>query len=102
MDAPTESDDGQAMAWMGMPTNDDHMPGMATDEQLDELAGSSRERGDDLFIDLMVAHHKGGIDMVELRRRARPRTATCSATRRRGRAARPRRSPSSRRSAIDT
>ena len=64
MGAPTESDDGQAMAWMGMPTDDEHMPGLATDEQLAELRAAKGSEANDLFIDLMVAHHQAGIDMA--------------------------------------
>jgi uncharacterized protein (DUF305 family) len=65
MGAPTESDEGQAMAWMGMaPTDDEHMPGLATDEQLAELRAAKGSQANDLFIDLMVAHHTAGIDMA--------------------------------------
>lgn len=65
MDAPTESEEGQAMAWMGMAMNDEDMPGMATAEQLAELRASSGTDADTLFIDLMSAHHEGGIEMSE-------------------------------------
>ena len=64
MHADLSSDDGMAMAWMGMPTDPDQMPGMATAEQLHELANASGTDADNLFIDLMVAHHQGGIDMA--------------------------------------
>ena len=65
MGAPTASDDGQAMAWMGMaPTDDEHMPGLATDAQLAELRAAKGSEANDLFIELMVAHHKAGIDMA--------------------------------------
>lgn len=65
MNAPTESEEGQAMAWMGMAMNDEDMPGMATAEQLAELRASSGTDADTLFIDLMSAHHQGGIEMAE-------------------------------------
>lgn len=65
MDAPTESEEGQAMAWMGMAMNDEDMPGMATAEQLAALRSSSGTEADTLFIDLMSAHHEGGIEMSE-------------------------------------
>ena len=39
------------------------MPGMATAEQLDELAAAP-ELADELFVELMSAHHQGGIDMA--------------------------------------
>jgi uncharacterized protein (DUF305 family) len=38
---------------------------MATDAQLEQLAGSSGAAADELFVDLMVAHHEGGIHMAE-------------------------------------
>ena len=60
----------------GHADDDEHMPGMASDAQLDELpaAGSG---GRELFIDLMIAHHQGGIHMARRRdvaRRDGPRT----------------------------
>jgi uncharacterized protein (DUF305 family) len=54
------------MAWMGMPTTHDAMPGMATDEQLAELRASSGAAADDLFVELMVAHHEAGVHMAEV------------------------------------
>ena len=38
---------------------------MATEEQLDELARATGADADDLFVELMTAHHQGGIDMAE-------------------------------------
>jgi len=64
MDAPTEGEEGQAMAWMGMPGPDSAMPGMASDDDIRRLADSSGTAADQLFVDLMVAHHEGGIDMM--------------------------------------
>ncbi len=40
------------------------MKGMATKEQLDELAASLGNSFDQLFLELMVAHHDGAIEMV--------------------------------------
>jgi uncharacterized protein (DUF305 family) len=51
------------MAWMGMPTT--QMPGMATDEQLEELGAAGGADADRLFVELMSAHHQGGIHMAE-------------------------------------
>lgn len=65
MDAPTEAAEGQSMAWMGMAMPDSEMPGMASVDQLEELAASSGEEADRLYIELMVAHHQGGIEMAE-------------------------------------
>jgi uncharacterized protein (DUF305 family) len=64
MDAPRVSEDGQAMAWMGHAMDPSEMPGMATEEQLDELATASGDDADELFVELMSAHHQGGIDMA--------------------------------------
>lgn len=58
-----ETDTG--MAWMGHPTPLDSMPGMATEAQLDQLARSSGADADQLFVELMSAHHQGGIEMAE-------------------------------------
>jgi uncharacterized protein (DUF305 family) len=64
MDAPTVSEDGTAMAWMGHAGDPSTMPGMATAEQLDELAAATGADADELFVELMIAHHQGGIDMA--------------------------------------
>lgn len=63
--AELSPDDGMAMGWMGMSMDPDDMPGMATPEQLDQLANASGAEADSLFIDLMVAHHRGGIEMAQ-------------------------------------
>ena len=95
MGAPTESDDGQAMAWMGMPTDDEHMPGLATDEQLAELRAATGVGGE------RPVHRPDGDAPPgrdrhgELRRRARQERRRPDVRRRPGRGARPRRSPSS-------
>ena len=54
-----------SMAWMGHPVPLGEMPGMATDAELDELGAASGAEADDLFVELMVRHHEGGIDMAE-------------------------------------
>ena len=64
MDAPEAAETDEAMAWMGMPTTHDRMPGMATEEQLDELGAASGADADRLFVELMSAHHQGGIHMA--------------------------------------
>jgi uncharacterized protein (DUF305 family) len=63
--APEAATSDEAMAWMGMSTTHEAMPGMATTEQLDELVRSEGADADQLFVDLMVAHHEGGIHMSE-------------------------------------
>jgi uncharacterized protein (DUF305 family) len=65
MGAPALAEDGQAMAWMGHPVDASEMPGMATEEQLDALAAASGRDADELFVELMTAHHRGGIEMAE-------------------------------------
>ena len=54
-----------SMGWMGMSHRVGEMPGMASDAQLDELAAASGADADERFVELMVAHHRGGIDMAE-------------------------------------
>lgn len=65
MGEPEAAETDEAMAWMGMPTTHDRMPGMATEEQLDELGASRGADADRLFVDLMSAHHQGGIHMTD-------------------------------------
>ena len=61
-----EANEGEtSMAWMGMPTERGQMPGMATEEQLDELQTLSGAEADDLFVQLMTDHHVGGVHMAE-------------------------------------
>ena len=64
-DAPEAAEGDEAMAWMGMPTTHDAMPGMATEEQIEQLAAAEGAAADELFVDLMVAHHEGGVHMAE-------------------------------------
>lgn len=61
-----EAGDGEtSMQWMGMSASPLQMPGMASDEQLDQLLGSSGTDANELFVELMTAHHVGGIEMAE-------------------------------------
>jgi uncharacterized protein (DUF305 family) len=53
-----------SMNWMGMSAEVGSMPGMASSEQLDQLANSSGGDADRLFVELMVAHHLGGVEMA--------------------------------------
>lgn len=61
------------MAWMG---SDHHgatsasgesvaMPGMASASDLDRLAGARGVEADRIFLTLMMAHHKGGVEMAD-------------------------------------
>ena len=54
---------GPRMAWMGMPT-EGLMPGMATTEQLDSLRAADGAAADVLFLQMMIPHHVGGVDMA--------------------------------------
>ena len=78
MDAPEAAETDEAMAWMGMPTPVDQMPGMATEAQLEELAASSGAAADELFVELMAAHHAAASHMAECGRRGRCQRARCA------------------------
>jgi len=68
-----------AMTWMSQPVIDgssggEHggmggeegvMPGMATDAQLAELRGATGTEAEKLFLTLMIAHHRGGLEMAQ-------------------------------------
>ncbi|SMH45794.1 Uncharacterized conserved protein, DUF305 family [Rathayibacter oskolensis] len=89
-----------SMTWMGRPTlagaADEHsqmgmgtedgvvpasMPGLATSEQITALTAASGRDLDRMFLELMIAHHRGAIDMAEaLLARSRDRVATDFAT----------------------
>lgn len=56
---------GTSMLWMSMVAEQDQMPGMASEEELQELARLDGEEADRLFVELMTAHHFGGIEMAE-------------------------------------
>ncbi|MGW1593016.1 DUF305 domain-containing protein [Streptomyces sp. NPDC002343] len=58
------------MTWMGMggmPPGEDGalMPGMATDTELKKLQSLNGKQAEVLYLQLMTAHHKGGIHMAE-------------------------------------
>lgn len=70
-----------SMTWMTRPALDgsshDHgdsemahtpgqpMPGLATDDQITELERAEGTDADSLFLELMIAHHEGGVEMAE-------------------------------------
>ena len=64
MDAPSVAEEGQSMAWMGHPMDSSEMPGMASEADLDRLASAEGAAADELFVELMSAHHQGGIEMA--------------------------------------
>jgi uncharacterized protein (DUF305 family) len=55
----------RAMAWMGMATAPDAMPGMATQGQITALAGLAGGDLDVEFLRLMADHHRGGVHMAD-------------------------------------
>jgi uncharacterized protein (DUF305 family) len=59
------SPDRTAMVWMGEPTSVDEMPGLATPEQIQELAASTGAAADRMFFEMMSAHHLGGVHMAD-------------------------------------
>jgi uncharacterized protein (DUF305 family) len=52
------------MTWMGHPMPIDEMPGLATEEQLQQLADAEGSEADGVFAELMIAHHEGGLEMA--------------------------------------
>jgi uncharacterized protein (DUF305 family) len=55
----------EAMGWMGMPVPVEQMPGLLTDEQLNDVAGAEGAELDALFLDYMAEHHRGGLHMAQ-------------------------------------
>ncbi len=77
-EAEAREDAGEVMAWMGAHDHssapldaadyDDEfsvMPGMATSAELDALAAAAGPGADELFVELMIAHHQAGVEMAE-------------------------------------
>jgi len=46
-------------------TGDALMPGMATTAEMDQLRGSRGRAAEILFLQLMIEHHRGGVDMAQ-------------------------------------
>lgn len=61
-------EDRSAMAWMGMGTTVQTMPGMATADDLQRLKTVTSIDADRAFLTLMRAHHQGGVHMAEYAR----------------------------------
>ncbi len=55
---------GPRMEWMGMAV-EGLMPGMATAEQMAALRAADGEAADALFLQLMIPHHRGGVEMAQ-------------------------------------
>lgn len=54
-----------SMSWMNMPVPYEYMPGLASDEQMSELRQATGREADELFLELMADHHRGGIHMAQ-------------------------------------
>lgn len=54
-----------AMAWMGHAMPLEEMDGMASREELEQLATASGAEADRIFATLMIAHHEGGVEMAD-------------------------------------
>jgi uncharacterized protein (DUF305 family) len=54
-----------SMTWMGMSAAVGSMPGIATPAQLDDLAASTGATANQLFVELMIEHHLGALEMAE-------------------------------------
>lgn len=59
------NDTGVAMGWMGHEMPIDEMDGLASQEQLDEFATATGDEASRIFAELMIEHHRGGLDMAE-------------------------------------
>lgn len=55
----------QVMAWMGMAMPAEQMPGLASDVEMSELSGLEGRAKGRRFLELMRAHHVGGVPMAE-------------------------------------
>ena len=53
------------MGWMGHTMAAASMPGLATDDQLQQLTTASGPEADRQFARLMIAHHEAGITMAQ-------------------------------------
>jgi uncharacterized protein (DUF305 family) len=54
-----------SMTWMGMSAAVGSMPGIATSQQLDRLSASSGAQANSAFVELMISHHLGALEMAE-------------------------------------
>jgi uncharacterized protein (DUF305 family) len=52
------------MGWMGMSAPLAEMPGMATEQELDQLRAARGRDADAVFLRLMIAHHQGAVHMA--------------------------------------
>ena len=62
---PEVNDSDLAMAWMNDPVDVDLMPGLATQSDIDALVAAQGADADRIFVQLITAHHQGGIHMAD-------------------------------------
>lgn len=62
---PSGRSEDIAMEWMGEPTTKNQMPGMPTADEVAALRAATGLVADDLFSELMINHHAGGVVMAE-------------------------------------
>ncbi|GAA1513957.1 DUF305 domain-containing protein [Sphaerisporangium rubeum] len=71
-----QASDRPPMAWMAghgghgaaaspSPGGVPRMPGMASDEEMERLKATKGKDGEILFLQLMIRHHEGGVDMAK-------------------------------------
>ncbi|MFM2353922.1 MAG: hypothetical protein RLZZ608_1328 [Actinomycetota bacterium] len=62
----------------GAHTPGEPMPGVATFEEMQELENATGVEAERIFLELMIAHHQGGVEMAEavLARSAQPQVTT--------------------------
>lgn len=53
------------MSWMPDHDAEDGMPGMASEERMEELRTAEGEEAEVIFLQAMIDHHVGGVDMAE-------------------------------------
>ena len=63
--AAEANDTGVAMGWMGHAMPIDEMDGLASERELDEFAAADGTEASRIFATLMIAHHRGGVEMAE-------------------------------------
>jgi uncharacterized protein (DUF305 family) len=64
MTRPGRSDEGHGHTG-GAHTPGQRMPGLATDDQIAALTASTGVDAERMFLTLMIAHHRGAVDMAE-------------------------------------
>jgi uncharacterized protein (DUF305 family) len=60
-----QNESDTSMRWMGEPVPIDSMPGLATRSQLDALRSAEAGAASTMFVQLMIAHHQGGVHMAQ-------------------------------------